>query len=174
MRAHAGRFHHAPQRFLTPTAARLAGLEHHAKLERLRRERLAGLRQCFQLLLHLAQRAGLRRLALLQPLLIRLQLLLERLHQNLDGLLPLFQIAFGGCLKSAERLFGQAQKFRRALLQRLGAQSAKRLTQISQRLFLRDLRLRQRFLVNRALIRHQFFRGSPAGLRRCPRRVRTG
>ena len=89
MGAHARRLHHAPQRLLAPAPARLVGLQHHAELLRLLRQGLALLRQRFELLPHLAQRGGLGRFRLLQPLLVGLQLLLQRLDQRLDRLLPL-------------------------------------------------------------------------------------
>ena len=79
-----------------------------AELLRLVRQRLALLRQQFQLLLHFAERGGLRGFALLQSFLIRFQLLLERLDQSFDGFLPLRQIAFGRFLEFAKRLFRQA------------------------------------------------------------------
>ena len=93
VRAHARGLDHPPQRLLAPATARLVRAEHAAQLQRLVRERLALLRQRFQVLLHLAQRGGLRALGLLQPLLVDLELLLQRLDQRLDGLLAPGQIA---------------------------------------------------------------------------------
>jgi len=116
MRAQAGFFDHAAQRFLAPAAAGLIGFEHRPKLRRLRRERQARLRQCFQLFFHFAQRRSLRGFILLQTLLVSVQLLLERFDQTFDRFLPLRQVAFRGFLKFSKRLFRQPQKFRRGLL----------------------------------------------------------
>ena len=60
MRAHARRLDDAPQRFLAPFAARLVRVQHQPELLRLLRERLVGLRQCFQMFFYFAQRARLR------------------------------------------------------------------------------------------------------------------
>src|SRR5689334_20105646 len=68
MRAHAGCLNDAPQSLLTPSAARLIRLEHHPELLRFVGERLALLREQFELLLYLAERRGLGGFALLQLL----------------------------------------------------------------------------------------------------------
>ena len=90
------------KRFLAPTAPRLVRFQHHAELLRLARQRLALLRQQFQLFFHFAQRGRLRGFALLQTFLVGLQLLLERLDQRFDRFLPLRQIAFRRFLEFAE------------------------------------------------------------------------
>ncbi len=98
MRAHTRRFHHAAQRFLAPLAARLIRFQNRAELCGFCRERLVGQGERFELLLHLAEGGGLRGFVLLQPLLIRVQLLFERLDQHLDGFLALVQITLRSLL----------------------------------------------------------------------------
>ena len=56
------------------------------------------------------------RFRLLEALLIRFQLLFQRLDQCGNGLLALGQITFGGFLKLAQSLVGQTKKFRLGLL----------------------------------------------------------
>ncbi len=89
---------------------------------------------------------------MLQAFLVGFELLFQRFDQGFDGFLALGQVALGGFLEFAERLFGQSQKFRRALFQRLGAQGFERLAQIGQCLVLQ-----------RALFHDHFFRRRPAG-----------
>ena len=158
MCAHARRLDDAPQRFLAPFAARLVRVQHQPELLRLLRQRRALLRQKFQLLFHLAERGGLRRAALLQIFLVGFELLLERLDQALDGLLPLRQIALGRLLKFAEALFRQPQKFRRGLFQRIRAQRLERLAQVRPAPFpARALRVAQDLFV-KLLLLGSFFR----------------
>ena len=114
------------KRFLAPAPARLVGPEHHAELLRFLRERLALLRQRFELLLHFAQRRGLRGFRLLQPFLVGLQLLLQRLDQRLDRLLPLGQIALRRFLKFGDRLRDALDKLGLQLAERIHAQRLER------------------------------------------------
>lgn len=97
--------------------------------------------------LYLAERVGLGRFALLQPVLVGLELLTERLDQPLDGFLALHQIALGGFLKFREGFVGQTQKLRLRLPQRVGAQGFEGIAQIRQRPRLDFLRLPQRLVM---------------------------
>ena len=126
MGAHAGRLDHAPERFLTPFAACLVGVQHQPELLGLVRERVALLGEQLELLLHFAQGGRLRRAVLLQVFLIGLQLLLERFDKRFDGFLSLREVAFGRFLKLAEGLFREAQEFRGGLLERIGTQRLER------------------------------------------------
>ena len=94
----------------------------------------------------------MRGAALLQILLVGFQLLLERLDKHLDGFLPFVQITLGGFLQPAERLLGQAQKFRRVLLQRVGAHGLEGVAQIGNRLFLRGPGVAQGLLLKLFLL----------------------
>ena len=89
MRTHTRRFNHTPKRFLAPTPARLVRFEHHAELQRFCGERLTCCESKSELFPHFAEGRRLRSLALLQTLLVCLQLLLQRFDQSLDRLLPL-------------------------------------------------------------------------------------
>ena len=101
MRAHARCLHDAPQRFLAPASARLIGTQYRRNC--CVSGRATGFAATeFQLLLHFAERGGLRGFALLQPFLVGFQLLLERLDQSFNRFLPLRQIAFGRFLKFSE------------------------------------------------------------------------
>ena len=82
-------------------------MEDQPELLRLLRQHRALLREPFQLLLHFAKRGRLGGAIGLQVFLIGLQLLLERLDQTFDRLLPLHQLALRHLLESAKRLFGQ-------------------------------------------------------------------
>ena len=72
VRAHPGGFHHAPECFFAPPPARLVRMQDHPELLRFLRQRLALLREHFQLFFYFAERGGLRRLALLQSLSVSL------------------------------------------------------------------------------------------------------
>ena len=87
--AHARRLDDASEGLFAPASARLIRAEHAPELQRFVGERLALQVERFQVFLDLAERRGMRRLALLQPLLVSLELFLQRLDQCGDRLLAL-------------------------------------------------------------------------------------
>jgi hypothetical protein len=76
-------------------------------LLRFERESLALTSQRFELFLHFAQGGRLRGFALLQALLVNLQLFFQGFDERLNRFLPLFQITLGGFLKTGECFAGQ-------------------------------------------------------------------
>ena len=149
MGAEAGGFHHAAQRFLAPAAAGLVGPEHAPQLGGLAGQRLALEREGRQVLPHFAQGGGLARLALLQPLLVGLQLRLQRGQEGGDGLLALGEVALGDFLEAAQRFAGELEEFGLGAAQGLGAERLEGLPHLEQRPLLRTALFGQLLLPGR-------------------------
>ena len=164
MGAHAGGFHDAAQGFLTPAATGLIGVQHEAELLGFLRQRGALLGEEFELLFDFAEGGGLGGRTLLQIALIIIELLFERFNQTFDRFLPLGEVAFGGFLKFAKALLGEAEEFGGGLFQGVGAEGFERVAEVGEGFFLGGLGVGLGLGIQFFLAGEHFFGGGLVGL----------
>ena len=142
MGTHAGGLHDAAQGFFTPTPPGLIGGEHRAETVGLAGKGLAVGRKLFDLPSDFSEGGRLEGVALLEPSLVGLELILQRFDQRLDALFAQGQVPLGRFLEAGERLVGQTQEFWSVLLERFRAQAGEALLKICQGLLLRSSQFR--------------------------------
>ena len=99
-------------------------------------------RKLFDLPSDFSEGGRLEGIALLEPSLVGLELILEGFDQRFDALFAQGQVSLGRLLEAGERLIGQTQEFRSVLLESLRAQAGEALFEIRQGLLLRSSQFR--------------------------------
>lgn len=135
MAAETGGFDDAAQGLFAPASAGLVGAEDAAELEGFAGKGLALLGEDFEVALDVADGFATVGFALLEALLVGLQLFFQRFDEALDGFLALFEIALGGFANGGEGLFEELHELRLGFLQGVRAEGLEAVAHLGEGFF---------------------------------------